>query len=407
MVYPWQGEALFAKAQRSYRQNRLAESVALYRRALQKKPRSAGVRLHLALALAAEGDYPAALDSIRRAMALQPKNPVYPVFLGLIHYDHGYYDAAIAALDQAALLDSDYQYPSYLKDLAFFTLGRFEEAYARLGKNYHWGSDFESRLLLICELYLKQHAGEAVSFFQSEFGASGAAAPAYDGKLRRLRVGLRFGFRELIQRIFRSATVGEAERAFLRAEKYCALGDFPQARTEYHRVLQHPDSRMYPKALQQTAEIALGTGDFESFLGLVREIPEYRQTLDFLDDPSGRPASAAAYPALQADLLIALGIVYYETGETARAQDALLTASRLDPQNYLCYYYLGLCDVTHVLKNHAETRYTIHNFRAALFWFTKALDEVNPAIIAKRAAETMRVSRLNRSQPAAPVLAPN
>ena len=147
-------------------------------------------------------------------------------------------------------------------------------------------------------------------------------------------------------------------------------------------------------ALRQCAEIHLETGDFENFLGAIRQIPEYQPALDFLANLADRPNVAADSQTLHLELLLALGIAYYETGELSRAQDALLSAARLDPKNYLCYYYLGLCEMARICRESPPGEQpTVQNLRPALAWFKKAVNEVNPEIVAKRTAESLRVCR--------------
>ena len=63
----------------------------LLRRRRRLRPRAAGIYLHHALALAETSRWLEAVLALQQAMALQPTNPVLPMFLGRIYLDHADY----------------------------------------------------------------------------------------------------------------------------------------------------------------------------------------------------------------------------------------------------------------------------------------------------------------------------
>src|SRR5262245_23027980 len=87
-------EWLFRRGQKFAAQGRLDEAIEAFVQAQGRRPRAAGVYLHHALALAETGRLPEAVRALQQAMALQPTNPVLPMFLGRLYFDHADYAQA-------------------------------------------------------------------------------------------------------------------------------------------------------------------------------------------------------------------------------------------------------------------------------------------------------------------------
>src|SRR4029453_9213631 len=87
---------LFRRGQKLAAQGHFDEAIEAFAKAQGLRPRAAGIYLHHAVALAETSRWPEAVLVLQQAMALQPANPVLPMFLGHIYVDHA--DYANAAL---------------------------------------------------------------------------------------------------------------------------------------------------------------------------------------------------------------------------------------------------------------------------------------------------------------------
>jgi VWFA-related protein len=86
------------------RENKLPESIALLRQALQLNPEMAGARYHLAAALREAGDFAGAEDALREALRRAPKSGPTHNLLGLILFKRGDVAGAMAELRAGAAL---------------------------------------------------------------------------------------------------------------------------------------------------------------------------------------------------------------------------------------------------------------------------------------------------------------
>jgi VWFA-related protein len=86
------------------RENKLPESIALLRQALQLDPEMAGARYHLAAALREAGDFAGAEDMLREALRRTPKSGPTHNLLGLILFKRGDVAGAVVELRAGAAL---------------------------------------------------------------------------------------------------------------------------------------------------------------------------------------------------------------------------------------------------------------------------------------------------------------
>src|SRR5262249_22547636 len=80
--------------QRLAAQDRFDAACEAFAQAVTLRPGAAGIHLHQALALAETARLHEAVTALQQAMALQPSNPVLPMFLGRIYFDHADYSQA-------------------------------------------------------------------------------------------------------------------------------------------------------------------------------------------------------------------------------------------------------------------------------------------------------------------------
>src|SRR5215831_19513975 len=97
-------ERLFRRGQRFATEGHFDEALEAFTQAQELRPRAAGIYLHRALALAETPRWPEAVLALQQAMALQPANPVLPMFLGRIYVDHTDYTNAALWCARALVL---------------------------------------------------------------------------------------------------------------------------------------------------------------------------------------------------------------------------------------------------------------------------------------------------------------
>lgn len=143
-------EYLFRKGQSYFGKNMIDPAISAYDKALKISPKNHGVYLHKALALSRLGRHEEATDTIKQAINLNPQNPVYPLFAGIINLDAERVIEAVKCFDDSLQLDKAYVFAQQYRTLALLKAKKITEATANVEK-YGLSSDngFKSRLLLI------------------------------------------------------------------------------------------------------------------------------------------------------------------------------------------------------------------------------------------------------------------
>src|SRR3989339_431133 len=75
-----------------------------------------------------EGAYDGAISSYKKAVGLNPRNPSLIFKLGALEYNNKNLDEAVATLEKAVILQSNYSDARYYLGLAYYNLGRTEDA---------------------------------------------------------------------------------------------------------------------------------------------------------------------------------------------------------------------------------------------------------------------------------------
>jgi tetratricopeptide (TPR) repeat protein len=116
-----------------------------YKRALELNPNLAIAHAHYAFHHALFGRWEEAIEQEMHAHKLDPRNPVWTVFLGYLTYYGGYPEEALKWTEVGSAINDDFPFNNYLKGLLFSLEGRFEESIAshRRAKaatsNFGWG----------------------------------------------------------------------------------------------------------------------------------------------------------------------------------------------------------------------------------------------------------------------------
>ena len=385
-------EWLFRRGQRLAAQERFDESCEAFAQALTLRPGAAGISLHQALALAETARLHEAVAALQQAMALQPSNPVLPMFLGRIYFDHADYPQAATWCARALSLNPYNCHALALQALIELASGQVRQGYQRLQqplpvpisaleRGCLWlgrsripsvlqqaNTALQGRLLLQAETFLLQYPAQARTLAQQLLEK--AAAP--DGEtyadrlmsiLDRCLAGGILGIRQLytaLRYAFRPARRA-IHLDFLQAEHAAYCGQAATAQALYTKVAQQDPQMPYVQA--QLCEVCYAQGKFREAL------QHLRRFLKQLPDPD-QPS---------ADLAILLGELLCQVGQYQEATAVLAQVVLGTVRDYRLMYYRGLCQL------HAGAP------AMARRHFTQAVQQLNPDIAALRLDEMYRV----------------
>ena len=380
-------ERLFSRAQRFTAQQRSDEALQALQRAVTMQPHQAGFLLHWARALAEAGHLAEAHQAMQRAMQLQPTNPVLPMFLAQMYFDHADYGATHVWCERAASLNPLNPHVIALQALSALVRGDIAQGCQRLqqalprsltpleawvlraGKRPipsvlgQCSTSMQSRVLLIAETYLRQHAAQGRTLFQqlavcrdAEMSrASYRVMVALDRVCTRLIMGG--------QRLYvRARYAGREERPqrlqrLAAAEAYY-LGDTATALSQYNALLSH-----------LTEQDELSHRLFELYYEQA-DAPRALTHLRRLLGPANEPNAWQA---------LCLGELLCQTGQWSEAASYFDRAQTLRLRDYKVPYYLGLCCMHAGLEREARQH------------FGRALTHLNPGLCALRLDEVYRV----------------
>ena len=83
----------FFKAYSQVKKGDIDRSIEYFNRVIAADQTFSGAYLHKALALSKLKKYEEGIDEINKAISLEPHNPAFPLFLGIIQHDtKNYYD---------------------------------------------------------------------------------------------------------------------------------------------------------------------------------------------------------------------------------------------------------------------------------------------------------------------------
>jgi tetratricopeptide (TPR) repeat protein len=381
---------LFRRGQKLAAQGHFDEAIEAFWQAQVLRPRAVGIYLHQALALAETSRLPEAVLALQQAMAVQPGNPVLPLFLGRIYTDHADYTNAARWCARALVLNPANCHALALQALIEIASGQFQQGSERLQqplplpvstlqRGVLWCSRsrvpsllqqanaaMQGRVLLHVEAFLLQHATPARTLAQQLLDTS--AMHADETVADRLLSGLdRFLTRVIVsirrwsialQYAFRPATRTLHQR-FLQAEDAAYRGQAAIAQMLYTQVAQqNPDM---PYVQERLCEVCYMQGKFREALRHLRRL--LKQLPD--TDQAG------------AELYVLLGELFCQVGQYEEARAALARAGTAP--DYRFWYYLGLCQLQAGALQHARRS------------FAQAVRHLHPDIATLRLAEMSRV----------------
>jgi tetratricopeptide (TPR) repeat protein len=389
----YRAERLFSLGQKLAAQERVEAALRAFEQALALRPRAVGISLHWALALSEAGRLSEAQEVLQQAMTLQPTNPVLPMFLGQIFFDHAKYSMARMWCDRAQALNPYNSHTIALQALIDMALGHIPQGYRgliqplplpvtalervllRCGRRDHPPSvlqqantALQSRLLVVVETYLLHHGTQARTLSQqlaatSEVSEASVRARSIMGAIDRFCTHVVMGTKRLYTRVRYAGNAASRERRLLHAtaEEAYYLGDSHTALACYTSLLkQMPECA---ELHQRLFEISYEQGDFR------RALKHLRATL----------GQGVASDTLDAWQSLYLGELLYHAGRFSEAAACLARAASLRLHDYKLYYYLGLCR----LRDGAS--------REARRQFARAVQILNPGICSVRLDEVWRV----------------
>src|SRR5712691_4611056 len=385
---------LFRRGQKLAAQGHFDEAIKAFAQAQGLRPCAAGIYLHHALALAETSRWPEAVLALQQAMALQPTNPVLPMFLGRIYLDHADYAQAAHWCARALALSPYNCHALALQALIELASGQLQQGFQRLQqplplpvsaleRGFLWCSRsrvptllqqanaaLQGRVLLHVETFLLQHGALARTLAQQllDTAATHTDETFADRllttldrcltrgmmSLRRLCIILRYAFQPAKRAL---------HQRFLQAEDAACHGQAATAQALYTQVAQQdPDM---PYVQEWLCEVCYIQGKFREALRHLRRL------LRQLPDPD-QPGAA---------LSVLLGELLCQIGQYQEAGAALAKAGISIARDYRLWYYLGLCQLQAGTPQVAQRS------------FIQAVQQLNPNITALRLAEMSRVSQ--------------
>jgi tetratricopeptide (TPR) repeat protein len=386
-------EWLFRRGQKLAAQGHFDEAIEAFAQAQRLRPRAAGIYLHHALALAETSRWPEAASALQQAMALQPGNPVLPMFLGRIYLDHTDYASAALWCARALTLSPANCHALALQALIALASGQSQQGFQRLQqplplpasaleRGFLWGSRSRSptllqqanaalqgRVLLHVETFLLQHGALARTLGQQllETSVTPNDRTFTDLLLTTLDQGLTRGILSirrlgiLLQYAFQPAK-RTLHLRFLQAEDAAYRGQAATAQSLYTQVAQQDAEMLYVQ--ERLCEMCYIQGKFREAL---RHLQCFLKQLPDPDQPDAELA------VLHAELLC-------QVGQYQEASAALAKAGTSPTRDYRLWYYRGLCQLQAGAPQVAQRS------------FIQAVQQLNPEIAALRLAEMCRVA---------------
>lgn len=389
---------LLTRAQHLVAEGKTTEALELFERAGTVPKPPAGLYVHWALALSESGRLDEAVQAMQQALVLRPTNPVLPMFLGQIYFDHAEYSLAQTWCERALEIDAQQWRSTAFLALIAIARGDIPQGYQALQTPYTFSSSpldhlalrlglcrpptlaqqisaaWQSRLLLAVESYILQHNAQARSLTQQllheESGAQAHQGLSWVDRLftrsvmqcRRMLCHLRYATHPSMK---------AAALLYVQAEEAYYLGDMETAVTLYRRVGK--ELPVQDTIQQRLGDIAYEQGDYVQALTALRCCIGQDTPLDDLD---------------VWDVMV-LGELCYHTGEYQQALTALTHAlTRPAPlQDYKLPYYLGLCKLRAGARCEARA------------YFTQTVQLLNPDIASLRLSEAYRISQRQAGQP--------
>jgi tetratricopeptide (TPR) repeat protein len=355
MIHKIRAELLFSRGQNLAKQGLFEESVQSFNKALSFKPSYSGIYLHKALSLSKLNEYPAARDSIKTAIEMNPKNPAFYLFMGIVHYDHKNYDEAFIAFEDTLKLCPDNYLALCYKNLIFLIRGeRLDEAGNILRQHVkHANHDFQSRVLEFCETVCFQNSkpGKAFDIFH-DLDSQTSKRPSSD-ILASFSLALMPFIYDLLY--FSNPVKKSAYKHYNKAVRAQLIGEFDEAIKEYREALDIYSE--ISEAVDKLIELYWDRKDYHASLKVIESLPVYDKISTIISNfrSAGKEGKdIERYAIQQSSLFFVLAYSDYQTGDYDSALEIFEMIAKDGHNNPLVFYYLALC---YISKNdNAEAR---------------------------------------------------
>jgi len=336
---------------------------------LSALPNDGHLLLHRAMVQAHAGLFVEAEGALLEAMELYPSLSVYPFYLGQVYYDLGRVEEALKTFKLASSLDPGNNLIQAYVGLAGMALGRMEEGQGELLDWVRTANEaWQSRMLLLCEMYLANHMDvcqplERLVSREEKDARSRRLAGRIGEAMERGVIRVWHGAARIVAalRYMSNPATRRARKAFLEGSLHYDLEEYDAAWVAFSKSLELEPGRALTRL--RLTDLCLQREDYTGAIG-------------WLDDGQEKEEE---WPPVMLEIQ---GFALFHEGRYLEALGRLGDLASSQPQEYLLAYYVGLCHLR------------LGDRQRARIWFEKAAGRLNPGIVRLRLEEMMRVRRL-------------
>jgi tetratricopeptide (TPR) repeat protein len=376
-------DRLFTKAQKLANEDRLDEAITAYEKALLLTPASSGLNLHKALALSDKGNYTESMLAITKTLELDNNNHAYHFYSGRIQYDYGLYDKALEEFDRSLSIYPDNELVICYQYLTRLTKEYDSELYKNIRKEIiKTNSDFQSRVLLLCESFL---GPENIRLLEDD---DNPVREEPLSALERVIINVLCFTKSLPNKI-RFMTDKQKKLAYthyIEGVKQRLEGNNTISIEEFKKALQLLNG--LEDALRQIAELYYEMGDYPSALEYFGRTREYSRAIELLNRTSQQgiaPDILKKIQHIEHSTLLTLGNIYFKLQDYRKAITIYEVIVKAGWRDFEVYYYLGSCYLA------------LDNKEKARFWYKKATEKPGTSLVRDR-LDQMDLVHSNKTQ---------
>jgi tetratricopeptide (TPR) repeat protein len=207
------------------------QAISAFRKSVIEYPDSYEPYYYLAMAYAKNEHYSDAIDTLKKAIAIDPNSTPYS-FLGYVYTISGSLEEAIATLNQTILLSPRYEDYHNL-GFVYQTLGRFDEAIDAYRQNEWFNSDLSICNIGYCYMSLGNTEEAIVAYKQSIKKRENSKA--------RLNLGIAYeisGRIDEASRVYNYGIPGNYDALYNLGLCYDAIGNYGEAIRIYNKLIR-------------------------------------------------------------------------------------------------------------------------------------------------------------------------
>ena len=361
---------LFSKGQKLANADRIDEAITAYNKALLLTPTSNGLYLHKALALSDKGNYAESLLTMTKTLDIDNNNHANHFFLGRIHYDYGLFDKALEEFDKSLSIYPDNVLVTCYQYLVRMTKEYNSDLYRSLKKAINkTNSDFQSRVLLLCESYL---GIENIKLLEDDNSSSKDESI---GVIEHAIINTLCFFKSLPYKI-RFITDKQKKAAYfhyIEGIKLRLESNNLKSIDEFRKAFQFFEG--LEDAVQQLAELHYEMGDYSSALEYFGQTRKYSQAIELLNQTSQQDKAQEVSDKIQRIdyiILLMLGNIYFKLKDYKKAITTYEVITKAGWRDFEVYYYLGSCYLAQDMKGKAR------------FWYKRATEKPGTTLVQDR-----------------------